>query len=137
MPSNAAFCPSCGRRMIIAATTATHRFAKQNALAALAYVTFIPAIIFLSIRSFKQNRLVRFHSLQSIFFSIAVILAGIVLRLLFGLFAFIPKLGYLFGSLAVLIVALGVATLWVVMVVKALQGEMFKALVIGHFAEKE
>jgi uncharacterized membrane protein len=137
MPADAAFCPGCGRRMIVApAAVAMPGFLKENVVAAVAYFTFIPAIIFLNMKRFQHNRFVRFHSLQSIFFAIAEVVAGLVLRLLFSLFLLIPRLGYLFASLAVLIVTLGCVILWLVVVVKALQGEMFKLPVIGDFAEK-
>jgi uncharacterized membrane protein len=123
--------------MIVApAAVAMTGLLKENVAAALAYVTFIPAAIFLSLRAFKHNRLVRFHSWQSILLDMAVILAGVVLRLLFSLFSLIPWLGYLLAWLAVLVVALGCVILWLVIVVKALQGEMFKLPVIGDFAER-
>ena len=78
----------------------------------------------------------RFHSFQSIFLAIAGVLAALVLRLLFALFSLIPRLGYLFAWLAVLIVTLGCVILWLVMVVKACQGELFKLPVIGAYAER-
>ena len=118
------------------AAVAMTGFLKENVAAALAYFTFIPAIIFLRVRPFNHNRLVRFHSWQSIFFALAGILAAIVLRILFSLLSFIPRFGYLLASLAVLVVALGFGMLWVVLIVKALQRELFKLPVIGDFAEK-
>jgi len=39
----------------------------DNAAGALAYVTIIPAIIFLIVEPFNKNSYVRFHSWQSIF----------------------------------------------------------------------
>ncbi|HXZ32281.1 MAG TPA: hypothetical protein VEH30_08365 [Terriglobales bacterium] len=111
-------------------------FAKENVVAALAYVTFIPAIVFLASRPFRHNRLVRFHSWQSILFVIALVLAGVVLRFLFSLLSLIPGLGYLLASLSVLIIVLGCVILWLVLLLKALQGEMFKLPLIGDFAEK-
>jgi uncharacterized membrane protein len=137
MPANAAFCPGCGRRMIaVPAEFATTGFVKENVAAALAYVTFIPVIVFLRVRPFKQNRLVRFHSWQSILFAIAAIVAAIVLRILSFVFSLIPRFGYLLASLAVLVVGLGFAILWLVVLIKAFQGELFKLPVIGDFAEK-
>jgi uncharacterized membrane protein len=137
MPASAAFCPGCGRRMIaVPAAVATTGFLKENVAAALAYVTFVPAIIFLRVRPFNHNRLVRFHSFQSIFFAIAVIVTGIALRVLFYMLSLIPRFGYLLASLAVLVVVLGFTILWLVVMVKALQGELFKLPVIGDFAEK-
>jgi len=59
-----------------------------------------------------------------------------MLRGVFWLCSFVPRFGYLFGSLAVLLVGLGSVILWSLLVVKALQGEMFKVPIIGHFSEK-
>jgi len=137
MPASAAFCPGCGRRMIaVPAAVATTGFLKENVAAALAYVAFIPAIIFLRVKPFNHNRLVRFHSFQSIFLAIVVFVAGIVLRMLFFILSLIPRFGYLLASLAVLVLALGFVILWLVVVVKAFQGELFKLPVIGGFAER-
>jgi len=111
-------------------------FRKENFVAALAYMTFIPAIIFLASRPFRHSRLVRFHSWQSIFFALSVLLTAAALRILFSLFALIPRFGYLLGSLSILIAAIGCLILWAVLLLKALQGEMFKLPIIGEFAEK-
>jgi uncharacterized membrane protein len=122
--------------MIIPASVANGAIGKERLFAALSYLTFIPAVIFLSLNRFKHEPLVRFHSLQSIFFSLGLVAAGVMLRVVFWLCAFVPRYGYLFGSLAALLVGLGSVILWLVMIVKALQGELFKVPVIGHFAEK-
>jgi uncharacterized membrane protein len=137
MPAGAAFCPGCGRRMIaVPAEVASTGFLRENVAAALAYVTFIPAIVFLRLKPFNHNRLVRFHSWQSICFAIAAALASLVLRILFFVLSLVPRLGYLLGSLAVLVAGLGFAILWLVVLIKAFQGELFKLPVIGDFAEK-
>jgi len=120
----------------VPAAVAATGFLKENVAAALAYVTFIPAIIFLRVKPFNHNRLVRFHSWQSIFLAVAVIMAGVVLRVLFFILSLIPRFGYLLASLAVLVVALGFVILWLVVVVKAFQGELFKLPVIGGVAER-
>jgi len=120
----------------VPAAVAATGFLKENVAAALAYVTFIPAIIFLRVKPFNHNRLVRFHSWQSIFLAVAVIMAGVVLRVLFFILSLIPRFGYLLASLAVLVVALGFLILWLVVVVKAFQGELFKLPVIGGVAER-
>jgi uncharacterized membrane protein len=136
MPSHSAFCPGCGCRMIIPASLINEDTAKRRLFSALSYFTFVPAAIFLSLRRFRHQPLVRFHSLQSILFFLALAAAGLMLRLVFWLCAFIPRFGYLFGSLAAMLLGLGAVILWLVMVVEALQGEMFKMPIIGHFAEK-
>jgi len=137
MPENAAFCPGCGRRMIAVLSEAgpTGRF-RDNLAAALAYVSFIPAVIFLRLRSYKHNNLVRFHALQSIFFAIATILLAIVVRILFALLSLIPRFGYLFACLAVFVAVLAGVMVWLVLMIKALQGKRFKLPVIGNLAER-
>ena len=111
-------------------------FLKENVAGALAYVTFIPAVIFLRVKPYSQNHFVRFHSFQSIFFLVAGIVSAAAMRLIFSLLSLIPRFGYLLASLAVLVVVLGWVILWLVSMVKALQGELFKLPVIGGFAEK-
>lgn len=109
---------------------------KDNFIAALAYVTFIPALVFVLIPPFKSNCFVRFHSFQSILLTVATILVGLALRILFSVLALIPVLGYLLAWLAMAVVLLGWVILWLVLLVKALQGETFRLPVIGSLAEK-
>ena len=59
----------------------------QNNAAALAYVTFIPAVIFLVMEPYNKNPFIRFHSFQSIAFSVVAFAIHIVLM-------FIPLLGW-------------------------------------------
>lgn len=110
---------------------------KDNIIAALAYVTFIPAIVFVLIEPFKRNRFVRFHSFQSIFLAVATIVIAIAMRILYSVLALIPVLGYLLAWLAMTVAVLGWVILWLVLVVKALQGEIFRLPLIGHLAEKD
>ena len=42
---------------------------EDNVAGMLAYITIIPAIIFLVVEPFNKRRFVRFHSFQSIFFN--------------------------------------------------------------------
>jgi len=109
---------------------------KENVAGAVAYLTFIPAIIFLCVMPFKRNHFVRFHSRQSIFFAIAAVVIAIVLRLVFAVLALIPSVGYLLAWLAILLVTLAWGIAWLVVMVKALQGELFKLPVIGGMAER-
>lgn len=115
---------------------ATTGFLKENFAAALAYFTFIPAIVFLNVKPFNRNRLVRFHSFQSIFLAIVTVLAALILRILFFVFSMVPRFGYLLGSLAILIASLGLVFVWLVAVVKAFQGELFHLPLIGGLAER-
>jgi uncharacterized membrane protein len=109
---------------------------KDNLIAALAYVTFIPAIVFVLIEPFKRNRFIRFHSFQSIFLTLATIVIAIALRILFSVLVLIPLLGHLLAWLVIPVALLGWGILWLVLLVKALQGETFKLPLIGNLAEK-
>jgi len=109
----------------------------QTIAGALAYCTFIPAIIFLFVEPYKKNRFVRFHSLQCIGLWLAAGVMGAALRLAGFLLFFVPVIGQLLGLLISLLVGLGFFVIWLVLVVKALQGEWFKLPVIGDFAEMQ
>jgi uncharacterized membrane protein len=98
----------------------------DNAAGALAYVTIIPAIIFLIVEPYNKNSFVRFHSWQSIFMGIAAIACEIVLGV-------IPVVGWIilpFFALAFLI-------LWLIVLLKALKGERFMVPLIGKFAAQQ
>jgi uncharacterized membrane protein len=115
----------------------TTGFLNENVAGALAYATILPAIVFLRVMPFRRNHFVRFHSFQSIFFALAAVVVGIAMRALFSILGLIPWLGYLLAWLAVLLVSLAWGILWLVVVVKALQGELFKLPVIGDLAERQ
>ena len=103
---------------------------------ALAYCTFIPAIVFLLVEPYNRDRFVRFHSFQCIGFWLAALVIGAVLRAAAFLLFFVPLLGYLVVLLLSMATSLGLFAIWVVLIVKALQGEMFKLPVVGDFAEQ-
>ena len=64
MPETAAFCPSCGRSVQTEARAQGKVGALSEPIAGgLAYFTFVPAIVFLVVEPYKNNRFVRFHSL--------------------------------------------------------------------------
>ena len=85
---------------------------------------------------FKRNRFVRFHAFQSIFLAAATILAAIAMRILYSVLVLIPVMGYLMAWLTSTVVLLGWVILWLVLLVKAFQGEAFRLPWIGTLAEK-
>jgi uncharacterized membrane protein len=101
---------------------------------ALAYLTFIPAVLFLLRPPFKQNRFVRFHSFQCLFFWLACATFAAVLRLAAVVLIVVPVVGPLFVTLIGVIATIAAVMVWVVLEVKALQGEFFRLPVIGDFA---
>ena len=104
---------------------------------ALAYVTFIPAVVFLLLEPYNKNRFVRFHSLQCLLFWAVGIILGIVLKFVSLILFIIPALGPLLVMLIAIVLFLGVLVIWLVLVVKALQGEAFKLPWIGDLAERQ
>lgn len=127
VPAGAAACPGCGKSTtaVAAPSSASAGGLTDNVAAALAYL-FVPAIIFLVIEPYNKNRFVRFHSFQSLFYTVACIVVHFVLAL-------IP----LINLIAVPLFALGTFVLWIVLVLKAFQGQKFKLPVIGDMAEQQ
>ena len=107
-----------------------------NVASLLCYLCgFITGLIFIFIE--KEDKDVRFHAWQSIFFGVAlVILSGainIVIKILLAI-----SLGLAFiGSLLNLLLSLGILGIWIFLMIKAYQGERFKLPFIGDLAEKQ
>jgi len=98
----------------------------DNSAGALAYVTIIPAIIFLVLEPYNKSAFVRFHSWQSIFFGIAFAVAHIVLGV-------IPVVGWL----VLMLLDLGFLVLWIITILKASKGEKYKLPFLGDLAAKQ
>lgn len=102
----------------------------------LAYLSFLPAIVFLLIEPFKRDRFVRFHSFQCLFaWAVGIVLAAVI-RLASLLLFMIPVAGPLLISIVVVVAILAAVFLWLVVTVKALQGEWFHLPILGAFAER-
>lgn len=98
---------------------------EENVEALLCYLAgWITGLVFFLLE--KESKFVKFHAMQSI-------VTFLVLTLL-GFFAgAIPFIGWM---IAILIWPLNLI-LWILLMVKAYQGEKFKLPVIGDFAEKQ
>jgi uncharacterized membrane protein len=104
----------------------------DNVAGMLAYVTFIPAIIFLVMEPYNKNRFVRFHSFQCIFFNVA----WFVLWMALSVISMTGVLAILTLLLTPIIMLAGLIV-WVMLLLKANQGQMWKLPVIGDLAEKQ
>jgi len=127
-------CPKCGAAGAApsAATTTSAPGLTDNVAGALAYVTIIPAIVFLVLEPYNRKRFIRFHAFQCIFFAIA----WTVLWIILGIIGHIPFLGW--GTVLLWpLVSLAGLIVWLILVFKAYQGEMFKLPIIGDMAEKQ
>ena len=142
LQDGATFCAACGRSAASAsgaggaaaapAPAASVGGLTDNVAGALAYVTIIPAIVFLVIEPYNKNKFIRFHAFQSIFFAVAWMVIWFAMLFVLGM----PFLGFV-RLMIYPIISLAFFVLWVVMVIKAYQGQMFKAPVIGDFAAKQ
>jgi uncharacterized membrane protein len=142
-----AFCPTCGTQIAdgascpkcagaaapgaIAVAPAGAGLA-DNVAGALAYVTIIPAIIFLVLEPFNKKRFIRFHAFQCIFYSVTWMVIDIVLAII----GRIPFLGWATLFLWPLI-TLALLVILLILALKAYQGQMFKLPVIGDIAEQQ
>ncbi len=137
MPDAAAFCPGCGRAMSVERARGTVGSLPENLAGALAYFTIIPAVVFLLVEPYSRNRFVRFHSFQCLGACLVAVVVGALLRVVGFVVFLIPGVGHLLVWLVSMLVSLAFFAVWVVLVVKALQGEMFKLPVVGDFADRQ
>ena len=105
----------------------------DNAAAGIAYITLIPAIIFLIIAPFKNSSYVRFHAWQSIFFFVAWAVVHILVEVVQNL---VPTVVFLTLSLWQLI-DLAFFVILVIVFVSAFNGKRFKLPIVGGLAEKQ
>lgn len=108
----------------------------RNLAGALAYITFIPAVIFLMVDPYRRDQFVRFHAFQCLLFWLASLASAAAFRLLAFVLSIVPLLGYLLLLLIAFVIGLAVLVAWLLLVVKALQGEYFKLPVLGDLAER-
>ena len=95
----------------------------DNSAAAIAYLTFIPAVLFLVMEPYNRSAFIRFHAIQCIAFSVVAFAIHLVLM-------FIPIIGWLIS----LVLSLLFLVLWVICIMKASKGEWYKLPIIGDFA---
>ncbi|HZL66621.1 MAG TPA: zinc-ribbon domain-containing protein [Candidatus Limnocylindrales bacterium] len=156
MADNAAFCPNCGKAASQASGTgasapppptpappasygsigAPSAPMEENIAGMLAYFTFIPAIIFLLIEPYNRNRFVRFHSFQCLFTCAALIVIEVILMIFMSVLH-VVGIGWIIGMILWPLLWLAFLALWLLVVIKAYQHQMFKLPVVGDIAEKQ
>jgi uncharacterized membrane protein len=113
----------------------------DNAAGAIAYITFIPAIVFLILPPYNTSTFVKFHAWQSILFNLVAFAINLLVSIGIGivLTATGAFLSFGFFGLSHLIWLLIDAVwfiLWLLCVFKAFGGQRFKLPLIGNFAEQ-
>jgi len=104
----------------------------DNGAGALAYITFIPAILFLVMPPYNKSTYVRFHAWQSIFLNVL----GVAVFIVFSILGRIPLLNLLVIPV-MLAVFLGLFILWLAVILKALNGQRFHIPALGQLAESQ
>ncbi len=107
-----------------------------NVAGLLCYVLgFITGIIFLVLEPYKNDRFVRFHAFQSIFYSVALTVFWIIWGNLFWIVGF----GFFWTILSLIstLVWLGAFLLWLFLMFKAYNGQRFVLPVLGELAAKQ
>jgi len=139
MDDAAVFCSKCGKGSAAGAPTGapvggyvppaaapSAGGLTDNVAGMLAYITIIPAILFLVIEPYNRSRFIRFHAFQCIFFWVALVIIHVVLM-------FIPIVGWAISGL----VSLAALALWIILLIKAYGGQQWKLPIIGDIAEKQ
>lgn len=138
----AAFCPKCGKGQGAASSSGAPAAAgtglAENVAGGLSYVLgWLTGIIFLLI---DKRPSVRFHAAQSI-----VVFGGLhIIQIVCG---YIFGFGFLFGGHASMgtwaiaglissVIGLACLVLWILLMVKAFQGEKFRVPIAADFADK-
>ncbi|MGA2251640.1 DUF4870 domain-containing protein [Terracidiphilus sp.] len=97
----------------------------DSAAGALAYVTIIPAIIFLVMEPYNRNPFIKFHAWQNIFLCLFMFVLGVI-----GIIPILGQLVFLLGFLVAFV-------FWLIAIIKASQGGKYYIPVIGNLAEKQ
>jgi uncharacterized membrane protein len=104
----------------------------ETATCGLAYVTFIPAIIFLATAPYNQNPKVRFHCWQSICLAIGWVAVWVCITVI----GMIPGLNLLDIIIAPLL-SLAFFVLWLIVMINAFMGKTIKVPIAAAFAAKQ
>jgi uncharacterized membrane protein len=119
-PAGAKFCASCGRALSAE---------EKHNVRFLCYLGGIfSGVIFLNLDPYRRDAEIRFHAWQSIFFA----LTAMGVWVLGGTFPF-----FLIPVFPIaLFLHCGVVVLWILLMVKAYNGDRFKLPMLGELAEK-
>ena len=106
----------------------------ENGIAALSYITFIPAILFLILPRYNRSAYVRFHAWQSLLLNVAAFLLSFIVTYL--ILPFMLREAVILLFIVRLIWGIWLAV-WVVWAVAALNGKKLKLPLLGALADKE
>lgn len=98
----------------------------RNLVAALSYLLgFVTGIVILFVE--KDDKFVRFHAMQSTVIFGSLFVLNMLINILFGFAS-----GFISGMISILSLVI-----WLVSMIKAYQGDLFKWPIAGDFSEKQ
>ena len=111
----------------------------NNVAGLLCYVLgWITGLIFLLIEPYKNDKFVRFHAFQSIFFNVAYIAIWIAFVVLSGVMAAATHgASLLITGPLFMVIGLAFLVCWVFLLIKAYGNQTFKLPIIGALAAKQ
>ena len=95
----------------------------DNVAGALAYVTILPAILFLILEPYNKRPFVKFHAFQCLGLTLTAFALSMIL--------IIPILGWIVGVIGDVVLLV----FWVLCIIKAFGGERYKVPIIGNYVE--
>lgn len=108
---------------------------EPNIAGLLGYLFWPLAIVWLVIDPYKQDRFIRFHAFQALGFLVVMIALSIGLTIL-SIVLGLAGLGIVAGILWP-VLWLAIFVVWILLMVKAYQKQMWKLPVIGAFCEQQ
>lgn len=143
LTEGASFCCSCGRAVGAAPGPASGAAASlamaSNVAGCLTYILgLMTGIVFLVVDPYKNDKFVRFHAFQSIFFSVAMVAFWIGFRILSTILGIISFgiLGIVMG-LVWLVILLVILVYWIFLMYKAYNNERYMIPYIGQLAAQQ
>lgn len=132
------FCGKCGTRQSV--QTGPQRDFLDNfppkvasMLCYIPVVGWIPCVVVLASHRYRQNRLARFHAFQGLYLFVAWLIVDMVLSPLFG---HMPVPIFIFHRGSVDILKMAIFAVWIFMIVKTSQHQLFKLPILGELAER-
>jgi uncharacterized membrane protein len=115
----------------------------ENIASLLAYIAgWVSGLVFFLIE--KDSRLVRFHAMQSILLNVLIVILAVVFGVVIAILVIVlgmvsdslAAIASILSSLLWLVLLLGILIVWVLCLIKAYGGQMYKLPIIGNYAEK-
>lgn len=106
----------------------------ENGISALAYITFVPAIIFLILPRYNKSSTIRFNAWQCLLLNIVAFVFSSILTFLLAPMVLSLARYFLTISWAIWAIWLGI---WIVCAIAALNGKKLKIPLLGTLAEKQ